>query len=167
LTELLTKSKRQHLKQLIIECQLRRFTPAESLVYIRDKLGVAVSERHYYTIKKQVLSESIEEMNYYQDSKGAFANLYFEQIAEARNSLKEMWNIFYDSDKEDWNRRLKCLLEIREQAAFLNTLYDYIPDLAAVKLPVDNKPTIAPYQDEVVRTARYLKEHEFDEERVF
>ena len=57
MTELLSKSKRQYLKQLIIGCQLRRFTPAESLVYIRDKLGVAVSERHYYTIKKQVLQE--------------------------------------------------------------------------------------------------------------
>ena len=85
-------------------------------------------------------------MNYYQDNKSAFSYLYFEQIAESRNSLKEMWNIFYDSDKEDWNRRLRCLLEIREQAAFLTRLYDYIPDLAGVKLPVDNKPTIAQFQ---------------------
>lgn len=167
MTELLSKSKRLYLKQLIIECQLRRFTPAESLVYIRDKLGVAVSEIHYYTIKKQVLSESMEEMNYYQDNKSAFSYLYFEQIAESRNSLKEMWNIFYDSDKEDWNRRLRCLLEIREQAAFLTRLYDYIPDLAGVKLPVDNKPTIAQFQYAVVRTAKSLKEQEFEDDRVF
>jgi hypothetical protein len=168
MTELLSKNKRQYLKQLIIECQLRRFTTAESLVYIRDKLGVAVSERHYFTIRKQVTQESMEEMNYYQDNKSAFANLYFEQINEARKSLKEMWSIYHDSDKADWNRQLKCLSEIREQAAFLNSLYDYIPDLAGVKLPITpTTATIAPYVDKVVKTAKYLKKQEFDDENIF
>lgn len=58
------------------------------------------------------------------------------------------------------------MLEIREQAGFLTRLYDYIPDLAGVKLPVD-KPVIAPFQDTVVKTAKFLKEQEFDDERIF
>lgn len=65
MTELLGKNQRQYLKQLIIECQLRRFTPTEALPFIKDKLGVPVSERHYHTIKKQVLDESMEELHYY------------------------------------------------------------------------------------------------------
>ena len=121
--------------------------------------------------QKQVRDESMEELHYYENNKNAFSSLYFEQIMEAQKSIKEMWSIYHDSDKEDWNRRLKCLSEIREQAAYLNTLYDYIPDLAGLhsKYNQDQQQRQAPYciHDEVVKTAKYLKEQEYDDEAIF
>ncbi|CAN5133775.1 hypothetical protein BH18THE2_BH18THE2_31280 [soil metagenome] len=93
--------------------------------------------------------------------------MYIEQITEARKGLKEIWSMYHDSDKEDWNRRLRCLSEIREQARYLTRLYDCIPDLAGLK-PINNEPPVmSQFQDAIVRKAKTLKEQEFEDEALF
>ncbi|MGI8834792.1 MAG: hypothetical protein ACR2IS_19435 [Nitrososphaeraceae archaeon] len=75
--------------------------------------------------------------------------------------------MYHDSDKEDWNRRLRCLSEIREQARYLTRLYDCIPDLAGLK-PINNEPPVmSQFQDAIVRKAKTLKEQEFEDEALF
>ena len=170
MTEKLTKKRRELLRSLVLDCQLRRFTTAESLAFIKDKLGVAISDTYYFRVRKAIVENAAEQLHYYQDNKNAFVATYFDRIAAGHKIEREIWSTYYESKEEkDRNIQLKCLLYLKEVGVYLNGLFDELPDLAGLKFstPIEEKIRLPPFQDEVVKRAKYLKEQEFDDEAIF
>jgi hypothetical protein len=77
--------------------------------------------------------------------------------------------MYYQAKAEKDKRfQLDCIDKLREVSVELQRLYDLLPDYkTSVFEAGEDKPVIAPYEDEVVKTAKYLKQQEFDDECKF
>jgi hypothetical protein len=72
--------------------------------------------------------------------------------------------MYYQAKAENDKRfQLDCIDKLREVSVELQRLYDLLPDYKTSVFEGD-KPVIAPFRDEVVRTAKYLKEQELEDE---
>ena len=54
----LTKSQRERLKTLVVDCSTYRLSESESLEYIKQKLGRPISASHFYQIKRSLESDT-------------------------------------------------------------------------------------------------------------
>jgi hypothetical protein len=163
----LKKRQREQLRQLVLDATLRRLSTQEALTLIKDKLRVTSTDRYYYVVKKNIIDSAGQQLVYLQKNRNAFLANFFERIHENYRYQRELWEMYYQAKAENDKRfQLDCIDKLREVSVELQRLYDLLPDYKTSVFEGD-KPRIAPYEDEVVRTAKYLKEHEFDEERVF
>jgi hypothetical protein len=164
MTGKLTRSKREILRQLVLDCTIRRLTTTEALSYIKDKLHVTITDRYYYVVKKNIIDSSGQQLVYLQQNRNAFLSNFFERIHENYRYQKELWEMYHQAKTDnDIKVRLDCIRELREVSVELQRLYDLLPDYKTSVFEGD-KPVIAPFRDEVVRTAKYLKEQELEDE---
>jgi hypothetical protein len=170
MTGKLTRPKREQLRQIILDCTIRRLTTLEALSYIKDKLHVTITDRYYYLVKKNIIDSSGQQLMYLQQNRNSFLANFFERIHEQYKYQRELWEMYYQAKAEnDTKVRLECIRELREVSVELQRLYDLLPDYktSVFERERDDKPVIAPFQDAVVRTAKSLKEQEFDDDRIF
>ena len=45
-----TRNQREHLRQIVLDCTLRRLSTIEALELIRQKLHTTITDRYYYVI---------------------------------------------------------------------------------------------------------------------
>ena len=163
----LKKRQREQLRQLVLDATLRRLSTQEALTLIKEKLRVTITDRYYYVVKRNIIDSAGEQLSYLQKNRNAFLANFFERIHENYRYERELWEMYYEAKAEKDKRfQLDCIDKLREVSVELQRLYDLLPDYKTSVFEGD-KPVIAPYEDEVVKTAKYLKEQEFDEERIF
>jgi hypothetical protein len=127
MTEKLSKSERQQLKQLVVDCEIQRLSTSEALSYIKQKLGVTLSDRHFYRVKRQITEEAGDQLDYLSKTKSAYVANYFERIHEGYRYQRKLWKIFHS--EKDHNCQLKCLRNLKEVSVYLAELYALLPSL--------------------------------------
>jgi hypothetical protein len=163
----LKKRQREQLRQLILDATLRRLSTQEALTLIKDKLRITITDRYYFVVKKNIIDSTGDQLAYLQKNRNAFLANFFERIHENYRYQHELWELYYQAKADqDKHFQLDCIDKLREVSVELQRLYDLLPDYKTSVFEGD-KPVIAPFQDTVVKTAKYLKEQEFDEEAVF
>lgn len=163
----LRKRQREQLRQLVFDATLRRLSTSEALQYIKDKLRVTITDRYYYVVKKNIVDSAGNQLTYLQKNRNAFLANFFERIHENYRYQRELWEVYHQAKAEKDKRfQLDCIDKLREVSVELQRLYDLLPDYKTSVFEGD-KPVIAPYEDEVVKTAKYLKEQEYDDEAIF
>ena len=93
----LTRHQREHLRQIILDCTLRRLSTSEALAMIQKQLHVSIAERYFYTVKKNIVDAAGEQVNYLMQNRNAYLSEYFERIAEQRKFQREVWELYYAS----------------------------------------------------------------------
>jgi hypothetical protein len=130
MTEKLSKSERQQLIQLVVDCEIQRLSTSEALSYIKQKLGVTLSDRHFYRVKRQITEEAGDQLDYLSKTKSAYVANYFERIHEGYRYQRKLWKIFHS--EKDHNCQLKCLRNLKEVSVYLAELYALLPSLAGI-----------------------------------
>jgi hypothetical protein len=114
MTSKLSKLGREQLRQIILDCTLRRLTTKESLEYIKQKLKV-ITDRYFYTVKKNIVDSSGEQLAYLQQNRNAYLAQYFERIAEQHKFQREMWEIYQEAKQNnDRNLQTQCIKQLEE-----------------------------------------------------
>ena len=139
MTGKLSKSQREDLKQLVIQCVLSRFSIVEALHYIENKLCVSISERYYFQIKKKVASDSNKQIAYFIKNKDGYLHEFYERIREIEYLQQKLWEIHDNAEKDyDPKLQLECIKELRMLTMTLVNLYNILPNLTGFEFQYDN-----------------------------
>jgi hypothetical protein len=138
MTKLLTKPKREQLRQIVLDCTLRRLTTAESLEYIHQKLKVKITERYFFIIKKNIVDSSGQQLAYLQQNRNAYLANFFERIAELYKHQRETWEMYYKAKEDGDNKfQLECIKHLGEISVSLANLYNVVPNLGEIRFESD------------------------------
>ena len=160
----LKKRQREQLRQLVLDATLRRLSTSEALALIKEKLRITITDRYFYVVKRNIIDSAGNQLAYLQKNRNAFLANFFERIHENYRYQGELWEMYYQAKAEKDKRfQLDCIDKLRQVSVELQRLYDLLPDYKTSVFEGD-KPVLAPYEDEVVRTAKYLKEQELEDE---
>jgi hypothetical protein len=140
MTSKLSKPGREQLRQIILDCTLRRLTTKELLEYIKQKLKVKITERYFYTVKKNIVDSSGEQLAYLQQNRNAYLAQYFERIAEQHKFQREMWEIYQEAKQNnDRNLQIQCIKQLEEISCTLTNLYNLLPEIKGLHFESDNE----------------------------
>src|SRR5918999_3092200 len=159
MTKLLTKPKHEQLRQLVLDATLRRLTTAESLAYIKEKLGVKITDRYFFTVKKNIIDSSGQQLEYLAKNRNLFLSQYFERIAELQKHQREIWSI-YEEAKEQGKRKfqLLCLKQLQEISVTITNLYNLLPEIKGLHFESDNEKYTGPQWATEKEAAEYSRE---------
>ena len=117
----LTRHQREHLRQIVLDCTLRRLSTSEALAMIKEKLHVSIAERYFYTVKKNIVDGAGEQVNYLMQNRNAYLSEYFERIAEQRKFQREIWELYYEAKADnDRNMQITCVKTIARYISIFN-----------------------------------------------
>jgi hypothetical protein len=137
MTEKLSKKQRDHLKQLVIQCVLSRFSTIEALHYIKERLHVSISERYFYRVKTQIASDTNQQIAYFTKNKDAYLHEFYQRILEIEYLQKKMWEL-YDKNENDPEFQLGCIKELRMLTMTLVDLYNILPNITGFEFNYNN-----------------------------
>jgi hypothetical protein len=139
MTKLLTKPKRELLRQLVLDCTLRRLSTTESLEYIYQKLRVRIKPRYFYVVKQNIVDSSGQQLEYLQKNRNAYLAQYFERIAEQHKFQRELWEIYQIAKQDnDKSMQILCIKELQVISQTLTELYNLLPEIRGLHFESDN-----------------------------
>jgi len=139
----MNKSEREHLAQLVLDCDTYRLSEKESLEYITVRFGKSISVRQYYRIKRKVLSdESIQKWFEFFTRTGFVIELKkrMEEIELVQKTCMRLLKSELDKPESQQNRNwlLKLIHEIRENNELLSEKDIDNPIIEQVKKRIDD-----------------------------
>jgi hypothetical protein len=162
MTQKLNRSKREYLRQLVLDTTLRRLTTLEALAYIKEKLHVSITDRYYYVIKKNIINSSGEQLEYLQKNRNAYLSTYFERIHELYKLQRELWELYYQA-KADNDRKvqLDCIQHLKEVSVTLTEIYNLLPNMTGLQFESDNEKYNEPQYSTERNIAEYSTGYKF------
>jgi len=138
----MNKSEREHLAQLVLDCDTYRLSEKESLEYISIRFGKSISVRQYYRIKRKVLSdESIQKWFEFFTRTGFVIELRkrMEEIELVQKICMRLLKSELDKPESQQNRNwlLKLIHEIRENNHLLSEKDIDNPIIEQIKKQID------------------------------
>jgi len=138
----MNKSEREHLAQLVLDCDTYRLSEKESLEYISVRFGKSISVRQYYRIKRKVLSdESIQKWFEFFTRTGFVIELRkrMEEIELVQKTCMRLLKSESDKPESQQNRNwlLKLIHEIRENNHLLSEKDIDNPIIEQIKKQID------------------------------
>jgi len=138
----MNKSEREHLVQLVLDCDTYRLSEKESLEYISTRFGKSISVRQYYRIKRKVLSdESIQKWFEFFTRTGFVIELRkrMEEIELVQKTCMRLLKSELDKPESQQNRNwlLKLIHEIRENNHLLSEKDIDNPIIEQIKKHID------------------------------
>ena len=95
----LTKQKRELLRSLVNKTIILRYTTAESLSYIKQELGVSISESYFFEVKANITEENQYIMEHYGEKMHAsLLTEFVKKIREMELIQLEQWAIYHKTD---------------------------------------------------------------------
>jgi hypothetical protein len=119
---------KEHLKEFVVECIIKRYTPEESLTYIKDKLGVEVGAHDYNRIRGELKRELGKNLKHLQRDRYAYGREHFKRIEEIRLIQKKLWKLI-DENPDRPILQKSCLSELNQSTMTLANLYESINNL--------------------------------------
>lgn len=153
LQHFLTNYQRDYLKQLILECEVQRFTRQESLAYIHAKLKIPISDSYMDRTKRIVKKRLIQKLQHLREHRVAYIEQFFCRIAEIEKLQKEAWAVYHVNQNKPYVQ-MDCLRELHQLTITLGNLYEILPAFTGQSLVTyeDNIPTYARMVTEETRS---------------
>ena len=117
-----------YLKQLVADCLIKRFTTEESLLYLKDKLGVQVEEEEFSYLKGELKRDIRRNVHYLKRYKYAYIREYLDRIEEIRLIQKRLWSLT-ENNPDNPSLQKDCLSELCKSTIALADFYRSIKDL--------------------------------------
>jgi hypothetical protein len=123
---------KDYIKQLIVECEVQRFTVEESMAYIKEKLKDEISVEHFYHMRRQIRKSLDSKLSYLRKDRTAFIDqLFFRRVRELEMLQKEQWRLYRDNAKNPYLQK-DCLRELHQLTITLANMYDALPQLTGL-----------------------------------
>jgi phenylalanyl-tRNA synthetase alpha subunit len=148
----LTRIERENLKQLVMECSLRRLRNDESCRYISAKLGKAISIRHIERVRKQTRQETKEWISNLANHQEDYLAEYKDRIDELKNQRRELYEIFSANahNPEIQIKTQHVILQVTSTIVdiFTKSLLPHLP-LVSSTTEMDNIQQLPPMTEEL------------------
>jgi hypothetical protein len=123
---------KDYIKQLIVECEVQRFTVTESMAYIKEKLKDEISVEHFYHMKRRIKKNLDAKLSYLHKDRTAFIDqLFFKRVSELEKLQKERWRLYRDNANNPHLQK-DCLRELHQLTITLANMYDVLPQLTGL-----------------------------------
>lgn len=127
MTSKLSKQQRELLRSLVNKTIILRYTTAESLEYIKQELGVSISESYFFEVKANINEENDYVMEHYGDRMHAsLLSEFMKRIREMELIQSEQWDIYRKTDNLKFKSDL--LMKLAELTIRLEALYALLPE---------------------------------------
>ena len=142
-----TDVQKGYFKQLIADCLIKRFTTEESLLYLKDKLGVQIEEDEFHYLKVELKRDVKRNVQYLRRYEYAYIREYLDRIEEMRLIQNKLWKLAEGTDNPILQK--DCLSELCKSTIALADFYRSINELeqrnvASSAMSPESKPTPAP-----------------------
>ena len=109
----MTEEQRENIKDTVVECIIKRYSRDETLIHIKDKLGVEVMIHDYNQIRGELKRELGTNLKHLQRDRFAYRREYFKRIEEIRLIQKKLWKII-DENKDKPDHQKGCLADLNQ-----------------------------------------------------
>jgi hypothetical protein len=123
-----TDVQKGYFKQFIADCLIKRFTTEESLLYLKDKLGVQVEEDEFNYLKVELKRDIKRNVHYLRRYEYAYIREYLDRIEEMRLIQKRLWNLI-EGNPDNPTLQKDCLSELSKSTIALADFYRSIKEL--------------------------------------
>jgi hypothetical protein len=120
---------RSHLRQLVIEAEIQRFSRPEARAFIIAKFGQDVSHETLDKIKANIKKGALTRLNRLKKSRTAFIDQYFQRIDEILKYQQTQWRIYHNNPDSPLIQKL-CIQELHALTITLTNLYDALPAIS-------------------------------------
>jgi len=132
----LSRYERDYLKQLVLECDVQRFSSKEALAYIHAKLGKQISHDYYVVIKRNQRRSLASKLDYFRKHRTAYIEQFFRRIAEIEKYQQALWNDYHLYAGNPRVRR-ECISELHQLTITLANLYEVLPAFTSGPIAAD------------------------------
>jgi hypothetical protein len=162
-----TDLQKAYLKQFVGDCLMNRFSTEESLLYLRDRLGVELEEDEFDYLKVHLKKDLKRNMEYLRRHEYAYIQEYFDRIEEMRLISKRLWKLVEENPHNPILQK-DCLSELCKSTIAVADFYQSIKELeqasATLKEESDtistSSPETTPTPPEVESSAALKEEPE-------
>jgi hypothetical protein len=123
-----TDLQKGYLKQFVADCLIKRFTLEESLLYLKDKLGIEVEEDEFNYLKGELKRDIRRNVHYLRRYEYAYIREYLDRIDEMKLIQKRLWSLIEDNSVNPQLQK-DCLSELSKSTIALADFYRSIKDL--------------------------------------
>jgi hypothetical protein len=117
-----------YLKQFVAECIMNRFTTEESLLYLKDRLGVDLEEDEFDFLKVHLKRDLKRNMEYLRRHEYAYIQEYFDRIEEMRLISRRLWKLVEENPHNPILQK-DCLSELSKSSIAIAGFYKSIKEL--------------------------------------
>lgn len=136
----LSRYERDYLKQLVLECDIQRFSRQESKAYIEDKLERNFSESYLDKTRALVKKSAKSKLEMFREHKTAYIEQFFKRIVEIENLQKEAWTIYHTAQNDNKpSIQIDCIQELHQLTITLANLYEILPAFTGQSLVTIDK----------------------------
>ena len=107
----LTNSQKERFKHLVLDCIIQKLTTEESLIFIKDRLGLEISQDYFNHARASLKKNAEKNLRHIQKDRFAFIQGFFDRIEGVKFMQKRIWEIV-NSNKHKPNLQLSCLSEL-------------------------------------------------------
>lgn len=123
-----TDLQKGYLKQFVADCLIKRFTLEESLLYLKNKLGIEVEEDEFNYLKGELKRDIRRNVHYLRRYEYAYIREYLDRIDEMKLIQKRLWSLIEDNSDNPQLQK-DCLSELSKSTIALADFYRSIKDL--------------------------------------
>ena len=123
-----TDLQKGYLKQFVADCLIKRFTLEESLLYLKNKLGIEVEEDEFNYLKGELKGDIRRNVHYLRRYEYAYIREYLDRIDEMKLIQKRLWSLIEDNSDNPQLQK-DCLSELSKSTIALADFYRSIKDL--------------------------------------
>jgi len=123
-----TDLQKAYLKQFVGDCLMNRFSTEESLLYLKDRLGVELEEDEFDYLKVHLKKDLKRNMEYLRRHEYAYIQEYFDRIEEMRLISKRLWKLVEENPHNPILQK-ECLSELCKSTIAVADFYQSIKEL--------------------------------------
>ncbi len=122
----LTNSQKEHFKQLVLDCIIQRLTTEGSLLFIKDRLALEISEDYFNHVRASLKKNAEKNLRHIQKDRFAFIQGFFDRMEEIKFMQKKIWEIV-NNNKDKPNLQLSCLSQLHQLTITFSHLDELLP----------------------------------------
>jgi hypothetical protein len=123
-----TDVQKGYFKQLIADCLIKRFNTEESMLYLKDKLGVQIEEDEFHYLKVELKRDVKRNVQYLRRYEYAYIREYLDRIEEMRLIQNRLWKLV-EGNSDNPILQKECLSELCKSTKALADFYRSINEL--------------------------------------
>jgi hypothetical protein len=145
-----TDIQKGYFKQFVGDCLMNRFTTEESLLYLKDRLGVELEEDEFDYLKVHLKKDLKRNMEYLRRHEYAYIQEYFDRIEEMRLISKRLWTLVEENPHNPILQK-DCLSELCKSTIAVANFYHSIKEIdQASPTLTKESDTISPSKPESI-----------------
>jgi hypothetical protein len=136
-----TDIQKGYLKQFVADCVMNRFSTEESMLYLKDRLGVEVEEDEFNYLKADLKRDLKRNIEYLRRHENAYVQEYFDRIEEMRLIHKRLWKLVEENPHNPILQK-DCLSELCKSTIAVADFYRSIKELDQASATVKDEPSM-------------------------